>query len=193
MDSGPGPVAERELLGEDPVRLPRLREAATDLRRGTPTVRHRGWWISLVVVVVVAGSAFGVDAQVRSREGAQVARCEQQLRLATGYAEKQLGLIANYLEPTLTPSGRVQELHLADLMSARAGRVLPLVQHADHVCQQVSVSPWHFGLVDRLGVATAYSAGLVTVVQMVAAQGRVPITDDATLQRLRDEVGIEGG
>jgi len=28
---------------------------------------------------------------------------------------------------------------------------------------------------------------------MVAAQGRVPITDDATLQRLRDEVGIEGG
>jgi hypothetical protein len=193
MDSGPGPVAERELLGEDPVRLPRLREAATDLRRGTPTVRHRGWWISLVVVVVVAGSAFGVDAQVRSREGAQVARCEQQLRLATGYAEKQLGLIANYLEPTLTPGGRVQELHLADLMSTRASRVLPRVQRADRVCHHVSVSPWHFSLVERQSAATAYSAALTAVVQTVAAQGRIPFSDDASLQHLRNQVGIDGG
>ena len=193
MDSGPGPVAERELLGEDPVRLPRLREAATDLRRGTPTLRHRGWWISLVVVVVVAGSAFGVDAQVRSHEGAQVARCEHQLRLATGYAEKQLGLIANYLEPTLTPGGRVQELPLADLMSTRASRVLPRVQRADRVCHHVSVSPWHFSLVERQGAATAYSAALTAVVQTVAAQGRIPFSDDASLQRLRNQVGIDGG
>jgi hypothetical protein len=193
MDSRPGPVVERELLGDDPVRLPRLREAATDLRRGTPVVKHRRWWISLAVVVLVGGVVFVVDAQVRSREGAQVARCENQLRIATGYAERRLGLIANYLEPTLTPSGRVQELHLADLMSARAGRVLPRVQQADRVCHDVSVSPWHFSLVERQGAATAYSAALLAVVQTVAAQGSIPFSDDTSLQRLRNQVGIGGG
>jgi hypothetical protein len=193
MDSRPGPVVERELLGDDPVRLPRLREAATDLRRGTPVVKHRRWWILLAVVVLVGGVVFVVDAQVRSREGAQVARCENQLRIATGYAERRLGLIANYLEPTLTPSGRVQELHLADLMSARAGRVLPRVQQADRVCHDVSVSPWHFSLVERQGAATAYSAALLAVVQTVAAQGSIPFSDDTSLQRLRNQVGIGGG
>jgi hypothetical protein len=193
MDSRPGPVVERELLGDDPVRLPRLREAATDLRRGTPVLKHRRWWISLAVVVLVGGVVFVVDAQVRSREGAQVARCENQLRIATGYAERRLGLIANYLEPTLTPSGRVQELHLADLMSARAGRVLPRVQQADRVCHDVSVSPWHFSLVERQGAATAYSAALLAVVQTVAAQGSIPFSDDTSLQRLRNQVGIGGG
>jgi hypothetical protein len=193
VDPPPGPVAERELLGDDPVRLPRLREAATDLRRGTPTLRHRGWWISLAVVLVVGAVGFVVDAQVRSREGAEVVRCENKLRIATGFAERRLGLIANYLEPTLTPGGRVQELHLADLMSTRAGRVLPRVQRADRVCHQVSVSPWHFSLVERQGAATAYSAALVAVVQTVAAQGSIPFQGDASLQRLRHQVGIGGG
>jgi hypothetical protein len=186
-------VAERELLSDDPVHLPRLREAATDLRRGTPALKHRRWWISLAVVVLVGGGAFVVDAQVRSREAAQVARCENQLRVATGYAERRLGLITNYLEPTLTPSGRVQKLHLADLMSARAGRVLPRVRHADGVCHDVSVTPWHFALVERQGAATAYSAALLAVVQTVAAQGTVPFSDDTSLQRLRNQVGIGGG
>jgi hypothetical protein len=48
-------------------------------------------------------------------------------------------------------------------------------------------------LVDRQSAAAAYSAALVTLVQTVAAQGRIPFRDDATLQRLRDEVGIGGG
>ena len=93
----------------------------------------------------------------------------------------------------MTPSGRVQELHLADLMSARAGRVLPRVQHADRVCHDVTVSPWHFSLVERQGAATAYSAALLAVVQTVAAQGSVPFSDDTSLQRLRNQVGIGGG
>jgi hypothetical protein len=193
MEPRTGQLADVELLDDEPVRLPRLREAAEDLRRGTPMPRHRGWWLTLVLVLLAGSALVVVDAGMRSREGAAVSRCEDQLRFATGYAEKRLGLIANYLEPTLTPSGRVQELHLADLMSARAGRVLPRVQRADRACRRVSVSPWHFGLVARLGAATAYSAGLVTMVQMVAAQGRVPISDDTTLQRLRREVGIDGG
>jgi hypothetical protein len=193
MDARPGPVAERELLVDQPVRLPRLREAASDLRRGTPALRHRGWWVSFAVVLVVGAAGFGLDARDRSQEGAAVGRCEQHLRLATGYAERELGLIANYLEPTLAPSGRVQRLHLADLMSTRAIDVLPRVQRADRSCHRVSVSPWHFSLVDRLSAATAYSAALTAVVQTVAAQGTIPFSDDAGLQRLRHEVGIDGG
>jgi hypothetical protein len=184
---------ESELLVDEPVRLPRLREAAGDLRRGTASVPHRGLWWALAAALVVGGAGVIADGSLRAREGAQVARCENQLRLATGYAEGRLGLVSNYLEPTLTASGRVQQLHLADLMSERAGQVLPRVQHADRVCRSVTVRPWHFSLVERQGAATAYSAALVTLVQTVAAQGRLPFTDDATLQRLRDEVGIGGG
>jgi hypothetical protein len=193
MDPRTGPVPEPELLDDEPVRLPRLREMAGDVRRGTTSLRHRGWWWALAIVLVVGAVAVGVDAGMRAREGARVAACEDQLRIATGYAERRLGLVSNYLKPTLSPSGRVQQLHLADLMSARAGRVLPRVQHADRVCRNVTVRPWHFSLVRRQGAATAYSAGLLTVVQTVAAQGRIAFRDDATLQRLRNEVGIGGG
>ncbi len=156
-------------------------------------MRHRGWWAVFAVVLAVGVVGVVVDGNARSREGVQVAGCENDLRVATGYAEQQLGLVSKYLEPTLTPSGRVQQLHLADLMSARAGRVLPRVQHADRVCRDVRVRPWHFSLVDRQSAASAYSAALVTLVQTMAAQGRLPFRDDATLQRLRDEVGIGGG
>ena len=193
MDPRTGPVSEVDHLGQEPVRLPRLREAAGDLRRGSPAVKHPGRWWALTVVALVVTTGLVVDGNQRSQEGAQVTRCEDQLRYATGYAEKRLGLIANLLEPTLTPSGQVQELHLADLMSARAGRVLPLVQRADRVCDRVSVSPWHFSLVKRQSAATAYAAALVAVVQTVAAQGRIPFSDDASLQHLRDQVGIDGG
>jgi hypothetical protein len=193
MDPRTGPTSDVELLVDEPVRLPRVREAAGDFRRGTASVRHRGWWAALALVVGVGVGGVVVDGTMRAREGAAVAACENQLRLATGYAERRLGLVSNYLEPSLTPSGRVQQLHLADLMSARAGRVLPRVQHADRVCRGVTVRPWHFSLVDRQSVATAYSAALVTVVQTVAAQGSVAFRDDATLQRLRDQVGIGGG
>jgi hypothetical protein len=193
MDPQTGPLAEPELLGDDAVRLPRLREAAEDLRRGAPVVRHRGWWSALAIVLVLGAVCFTVDSDMRAREGARVAACENQLRLATGYAERRLGLVSSYLEPTLAPNGHVERIHLADLMSADAYRVLPRVQHADRVCRDVTVHPWHFSLVKRQSAATAYSAALVSVVQTVAAQGRVPFRDDAALRRLRNEVGIEGG
>jgi len=74
------------------------------------------------VVLLVAGSAVVVvDGRARDREGAAVAGCEQRLRVATGLAEGRLGLVSNYLEPTIATNGRVQQLHLADLMSVRAG------------------------------------------------------------------------
>ena len=193
MEPRTGPVVERELLGDEPVRLPRQHEPAVDPRPVTARLRHPGWWVALSVVLLVGIGAAVVDGTMRSREATRVERCEHQLRVATGYTERRLGLVANYLEPTLTPSGRVQELHLADLMSTRAGRVLPRVQRADRFCDTVAVSPWHFSLVQRQSASTAYSAALVAVVQTVAAQGRVPFPDDATLQRLREKVGIDGG
>jgi hypothetical protein len=78
-------------------------------------------------------------------------------------------------------------------MSARAGKVLPRIQEADRFCRGVSVRPWHFSLVERQSASAAYSAALVTLVQTVAAQGRVPFGANATMQRLREEVGIGGG
>src|SRR5262245_46901301 len=117
MDPRTGPVTEPELLGDERVRLPRLREAAGDFRRGTPSLRHRRWWWSVAIVLVVGAVGVGVDASSRARDAAAVAGCENHLRFATGLAERRLGLIASYLEPTLSPSGRVERIHLADLMS----------------------------------------------------------------------------
>jgi hypothetical protein len=192
MESRTGPVTDPELLGDEPVRLPRLKEAAGDLRRGTASIPHRRWWWVLAIVLVVASTGIAVDGSMRARDGARVAACEHQLRVATWYTQRHLGLVSNYLEPTLSPSGRVQDIHLADLMSAHAFRALPRVRRADRVCRHVTVRPWHFSLVKRQSAATAYSAALVTMVQTVAAQGRLPFRGDATLQRLGDEVGVGG-
>jgi hypothetical protein len=144
-----------------------------------------------LLVVAVTGLAV-VDGVARTQEAAAVSRCQERLQLATGYAEQRLGLVTNYLAPTLSTNGRVQQLHLADLMSARASAVLPRVQSADRYCHSVRVRPWHFALVQRQGDATAYSAALVTLVQTIAAQGHTPFRADATLQRLRDAVGVGG-
>jgi hypothetical protein len=187
--------AEPELLVDEPVRLPREDDA-----RAEPPARIRGghgrhgrWWLVLVLVLVVGAGAATVDARTRSHETSRVASCETRLRLATGYVERRLGLVNNYLEPSLTAAGQVQELHLADLMSTRAHWVLPRVQRADRFCRTVIVRPWHFSLASRQSASTAYSAALVTLVQLVAAQGHVPFRPDATLLRLRHQVGIDGG
>jgi hypothetical protein len=184
---------ELDLLGGEPVRLPPARDREPDLRRRRTLGASRRWLWVVAVALTVGAAGVVADGTMRAREGAEVARCERQLQAATGHAERRLGLVSNYLEPTVTAGGRVQQLHLADLMSARAGRVLPGVQRADRLCSDVRVRPWHFSLVDRQSAATAYSAALVTLVQIVAAQGTIPLPDDATLQRLRDRVGIGGG
>jgi hypothetical protein len=183
---------ESELLGDEPVSLPRQRSPRA-VATGRARTRGRRWWWVLSLVLVAGVAVVVVDGRSRVHEDAAVTRCEERLRVATGYAERRLGLIANYLEPTVNSRGRVQRLHLADLMSARAGNVLHRVQAADLMCRRVAVRPWHFSLVERQGASTAYSAALVTLVQTVAAQGRVPFREDATMQRLRDAVGIDGG
>src|SRR3954468_13320273 len=128
---------ESELLGDEPVRL--LEEPRPDRPAPSRPRRHHRWWLPVLALPVLAGAVIGADARARSGEGAAVARCERHLRFATGYTEQSLGLVTNYLRPALTSNGRVQQLHLADLMSARAGTVLPRVQRADRFCRGVSV------------------------------------------------------
>jgi hypothetical protein len=182
---------ESELLGDEPVRL--VEEPWPTAAPPRRSHHRRAWWGVLLALAVIAGAVVVADTRARSREDTAVTGCERRLQIATAYAERSLGLVTNYLRPPLRPSGRVQQLHLADLMSARAGRVLPRVQRADRFCRAVGVQPWHFSLVSRQSASTAYSAALVTLVQIVAAQGRAPFRDEATLQRLREAVGVDGG
>jgi hypothetical protein len=160
-------------------------------------IAHRGrsWspprWLSFTVLVaLLAAGALGyADQRARTREAAAVAGCEHSLRLASALSEGRMGLLVNYVQPARRTTHGVQQLHLADLMAERAGRVLPAVQRADRVCRAVAVRPWHFALVARRDAARAYSGALVTLLQTIAAQGRSPFHDDATLLRLRVGAG----
>jgi hypothetical protein len=148
-------------------------------------------WLSLTLLTaLVVGSVVGyADHRARTRETAAVAACEHSLRVASQLSEGRMGLLVNYVQPARRTTDGVQQLHLADLMAERAGRVLPAVQHADRVCRAVAIRPWHFALVARRDAARAYSGALVTLLQTVAAQGRRPFHDDATLLRLRVGAG----
>jgi hypothetical protein len=160
--------------------------------RVRPSRPGLGWAAAvLALVVVAAGAAAYVDHRARNREADAVTRCERSLRVASALSERRLGLLANYVQPALRTEDGVQQLHLADLMAQRAGRVLAGAQRADRACRVVSVRPWHFSLVARRDAARAYSGALVTLLQTVAAQGRRPFHDDATLLRLRVGAGAD--
>jgi hypothetical protein len=185
---------EAELLGDEPVRLPRDDEHEPgETRRGPIAARRRPRvsWALLVLGLLVGSIAWYADAGVRGREADAMRSCETHLRLASDYADYRRGLTTNYVLPAAEGSG--SGTHLADLMAPRARRVLPRAQRADDVCRRVSVRPWHFSLVARQHAATAYSGALVTLLQIVAAQGRGSFHDDATLLQLRAAAGLAGG
>lgn len=157
-----------------------------------PGRRSRLWLpVVMVLTFAVLGLGWHADQRVRTHEFAAVARCEQHLRAASALSERRLGLLTNYLQPARRTTHGVQDLHLADLMSARASRVLSGAQRADRGCRAVSVRPWHFSLVDRRDAALAYSGALVTLLQTVAAQGSTQFRDDSILGRLRTEAGAD--
>jgi putative copper export protein len=180
---------ESEVLSEAPVRLQRASEPAEPRLRTS----RSGWWWLVALVLVVACAVAVVDSHSRDRESAAMGRCERALQLATWYTQGSLGLLTNYLRPAPVSGGRVQQLHLADLMSERAGSALPRVQRAARTCQAVEVHRWHFSIVERKSAAASYSAALVTLVQLVAAQGHVTFRDDQMLQQLGDAVGVNAG
>jgi uncharacterized membrane-anchored protein YhcB (DUF1043 family) len=181
---------ESELLGDQPVRLARRQE-----RRADEPLRARrrpgpGWW--LLALVLVAGLAVAyVNDRMRSHEAYSVTACESQLRRASDLADYKMGLTTNYVRSAASRAS--DHTHVADLMAPRARRALPAVQRADHACKAVRVRPWHFSLVARQQAATAYSGALVTLLQLVAAQGRQPFHGDSTLLRLRAAAGLSGG
>src|SRR4051812_11046415 len=94
--------AEPELLVDEPVRLAR----EDDARAEPPApvhVRHGRWWWGMLALALVMGiGVAAVDVRTRSHESSQVAGCESRLRVATGYVERRLGLVSNYLEPSMT-------------------------------------------------------------------------------------------
>lgn len=179
-----------ELLGDEPVRLPRRRETDDD-PTGRHLQHHRVAW-SIAAVVALAGASLAVvDAGDRSRETAALEACERQLQDASDHADYTMGLTTNYVRPVAVGgSGRT---HLADLMAPRARKVLPAVQRAHRTCAAVHVRPWHVGLAERQDAATTYAAALVTLLQTVAAQGPDAFDGDRTLLDLRAAAGIDGG
>lgn len=145
----------------------------------------------LLAALLVAATAWSVDARAREREAAAVSSCEQGLRQASWLSERKMGMLADYVQPALRTTHGVQRLHLADLMAHTASGVLPAAQTADRACRTLSVRPWHFSLVARRDAARAYSGALVTLLQTVAAQGSATFHDDAVLVRLGTAAGAD--
>jgi hypothetical protein len=181
------------MLGDERVRLPRRHEPPIDEPPSMGTARRRpgpGWW--LLAIVLVAGlTVVFADDRVRGHESTSVQSCESQLRRASDLADYTMGLTTNYVRSAASRGS--DRPHVADLMAPRARRALPAVQRADDACKAVRVRPWHFSLTSRQHAATAYAGALVTLLQIVAAQGRRAFRGDPTLQRLRDAAGLNGG
>jgi hypothetical protein len=186
---------EPELLDATPVRLPRADGPPPGDETARPTtgssVRHRwGRWVAVALVVSASGALVYADGQERRQESAALSVCQTRLRIASAEADYRMGLTTNYVLPIVTDGGST---HLADIMAPRAREVLPAVQRADRQCQSVRVRPWHFGLAAKQQAATAYSGALVTLLQLVAAQGRHDFHGDPTLQHLRNAAGVDDG
>jgi hypothetical protein len=189
MENYPDPRPERV---PEPRNVGKGERADLDdviVRDGTPWRPPRWLSLTLLITLVVVSALGYADHRARTHEAAAVASCEHSLRVASALSEGRMGLLVNYVQPARRTTDGVQQLHLADLMAERAGRVLPLVQHADRVCRAVAVRPWHFSLVARRDAARAYSGALVTLLETVAAQGHWAFHDDATLLRLRVGAG----
>jgi hypothetical protein len=151
---------------------------------------HPSWGSLVALILMIGVTVVAVDGRARAHENIEIAGCRHDLTIATDYAEDQLGLVSHYLQPPLASSGRVQRLRLADLMSARAGEVLPRIQRAERTCRRVTLKPWHFSQVAQHSADTAYAAALLTLVQTITAQGIAPFSDDGNIQRLRQAAGV---
>lgn len=190
----PDPGLPPELLGDDPVHRPRREpepEWVVVHEAREPWHPPRWLWWAVALTLVAGGLTWYADHRVRAHETVAIARCEHRLSEASAMSELRMGAMVNYLRPSLMSTQGAKQLHLADLMSGPARRVLPGVQRADRACAAVSVRPWHFSLVARRNAATAYSGALLTLIQTVASQGRAYFHHDPTLVRLRAAAGID--
>ncbi len=184
-----------ELLGDERVRRPKGGRPEPEwIEIHTPRDPWhppRWLWWALAVALVLGGTAWYADHRVRAHDEAALARCEHRLGEASALSELRMGAMVNYLRPSLLSMHGPRQLHLADLMSGPARRVLPGVERADRVCGDVSVKPWHFALVARRNAATTYSGALLTLLQTVASQGRAYFNQDPALVRLREAARLD--
>ena len=183
MDSDP------ELLGDEPVRLPRAgREPEPE--EGEPRELWQvPWRIVLAVVLVVAlgALAWHADERARRHESASLAKCRSLLHDATIFSDLQMASVA--------ANGVARQDVLAGQLSRPAQQLLPDVVRADRTCRAVSVRPWHRSLKAQRDAATAYSSALAATLRAVAADGQAYFHDDPSLRELRRaaDIGVIGG
>jgi hypothetical protein len=187
---------EPELLGDQPVRLPRARREPVS--EGLDVEQRELWrvpwhkipWrivVAVVLVVAVGALAWHADQRERRRETASLTECRRLLHSATIFTDLQMASVAS--------NGIARQDVLAGMLSRPAQQLLPDVVHADRVCRSVSVKPWHRSLTGQRDAATAYSAALAAKLRAVAADGHEYFHDNPSLRRLRKaaDIGVLGG
>jgi hypothetical protein len=191
---------ESELLGDEPVRLPRaLRESERELLDAGEPWRPPRWLVVVAVLAVLvslaAVPAWYADGRARAHETAALDTCRRALRSAAVSSDLEMTMVADNLRPSLASSGSRKQKGVLRLMSNPARDVLPALVGADELCRAVSIRPWHLSLRARRDAATTYASALVARLREVAADGRAYFRDARSLRRLRRaaDLGVLGG
>jgi hypothetical protein len=147
--------------------------------------------VAVVLLLVIAAVAAFVDHRSRAGETQALDACRRELQATAVSSDLQMLAVATTTHgPLASPKGG-SALGLAGLMSRSARQLLPGVVHADRVCEEVSVRPWHVGLRHRRDAVTAYSAALAAKLRRIADDGRTTYVEDASLRELRQAAGFD--
>jgi hypothetical protein len=189
---------ESELLGDEPVRLPRDDERDPEVLDAQPREFWRPpTWVLVVVVlaILVSAAAWYGDRQARAHESEALGACQRELHNAAISSDLLMVSVATSIRPSLALTRGTRHAAVVGLMSRPARQLLPEVVGADQLCRAVSIHPWHRSLRARRDAATAYSAALAAKLQEVAADGSAYYHDDRSLRRLRRaaDLGVIGG
>jgi len=142
--------------------------------------------VVVAVAILVGLLAAYADHRSRVAESRALETCRRQLHDAAVSSDLQMLAVATTTHGPLASSAGAPS-GLAGLMSRSARDLLPEVEHADDVCQGVSVRPWHVSLQARRDASTAYATALAARLRAIAADGRVSYVGDGALRRLRSD------
>ena len=189
---------EPELLGDEPVRLPRERDLEPEVLDARPREFWRPpTWVLVVVTlaVLVSAAAWYADHQARAHESEALGACRRDLHNAVISSDLLMVSVATNIRPSLASTSGSRLAAVVGLMSRPARQLLPEVASADQRCRAVSIHPWHRSLKARRDAAAAYSAALAAKLREIAADGRAYFHDDRSLRRLRRaaDLGVIGG
>ena len=186
---------ESELLGDEPVRLPRsMREVAPQRHDAGEPWRPPRWLLVTAVLAVLtallATPLWNADRRARVHEAAALDSCRRALRSASVSSDLEMTAVAGDLRPTLAVTTGRRHGAVLGVMSNPARDVLPAVVRADRLCRAVEVRPWHVALRSQQAAAAAYSSALVARLRAVVADGRAYFRSSAGLLRLRRAAGL---